>query len=97
MSASDNQQAIRERIDALAGHMASIRRNLEKLMAENQRLREVVRLAESELRKRRDQVQHLENELQGLLGDRNEAKARIDSAIDKLDQLMATDMEKEEQ
>jgi len=97
MSASDNQQAIRERVETLTEHMAAIRRNMEKLMAENQRLREVVRLAESELRKRRDQVQHLESELQGFQSDRNEAKARVESAIDKLDQLMAADMEKEEQ
>lgn len=97
MSASDNQQAFRERIEALTEHLASIRRNMEKLMAENQRLREVVRLAESELRKRRDQVQQLENELQGVTSDRNEARARVESAIDKLDQLMAADVEKEEQ
>jgi len=97
MSASDNQQVIRERIEVLAEHLASIRRNMEKLMAENQRLREVVRLAESELRKRRDQVQQLENELQGVTSDRSEARARVESAIDKLDHLMAADMEKEEQ
>lgn len=97
MSASDNQQILRDRIDTLAEHMAAIRRNMEKMMAENQRLREVVRLAESELRKRRDQVQSLEGELQRLQGDRSEARARVGSALDKLDQLMAADMEKEEQ
>ncbi|HKI60019.1 MAG TPA: hypothetical protein VKA23_03190, partial [Mariprofundaceae bacterium] len=68
----------------------------EKLMAENQRLREVVRLAESELRKRRDQVQNLESELQGIQSDRLDAKARVESAIEKLDHLMAADTEKEE-
>lgn len=97
MSAADNQQAIRNHIETLSEHMAAIRRNMEKLMAENQRLREVVRLAESELRKRRDQVQHLQNELQGMQGERNEARARVESAIEKLDHLMAADMEKEEQ
>jgi len=97
MSAADNQQSIQHRVEKLTNHMSAIRRNMEKLMAENQRLREVVRLAESELRKRRDQVQHLETELQGLQSDRNEAKARVESAIDKLDQLMAADTEKEEQ
>jgi chromosome segregation ATPase len=96
MSAADNQEAIGQRIEKLTEHMAAIRRNQEKLMAENQRLREVVRLAESELRKRRDQVQHLESELQGLQSDRLDAKARVESAIDKLDQLMAADAEGEE-
>ena len=65
-------------------------------MAENQRMREVVRLAESELRKRRDQVQHLESDLQGLQGNRLDAKARVDHAIEKLDLLM-TSSEKESQ
>ena len=97
MSATDNQEAIQQRIEKLTQHMSAIRRNMEKLMAENQRLREVVRLAESELRKRRDQVQHLETDLQGLQGDRHDAKARVESAIEKLDHLMAADTGKSEQ
>jgi len=96
MSAADNQEAIQERVTKLTEYMSAIRRNQEKLMAENQRLREVVRLAESELRKRRDQVQHLESELQGHQSDRLDAKARVESAIEKLDHLMAADTEKEE-
>ncbi len=96
MSASDNQGALRQRIEKLTEHLSTIRRNQEKLMAENQRLREVVRLAETELRKRRDQVQHLESDLQGMQNDRNEAKARVESAIEKLDHLMAADTEQEE-
>lgn len=96
MSAADNQKAIQERVTKLTEYMAAIRRNQEKLMAENQRLREVVRLAESELRKRRDQVQTLESELQGGQSDRLDAKARVESAIEKLDHLMAADTAKEE-
>jgi len=96
MSATDNQEAIQQRIEKLTQHMSAIRRNMEKLMAENQRLREVVRLAESELRKRRDQVQHLESDLQGLQSNRLDAKARVDHAIEKLDLLVA-DAEKEGQ
>ncbi|MCK5308262.1 MAG: hypothetical protein KAJ73_06585, partial [Zetaproteobacteria bacterium] len=84
------------RVEKLTQSMSAIRRNLEKLMAENQRLREVVRLAESELRKRRDQVQHLESDLQGLQSNRLDAKARVDHAIEKLDLLVA-DAEKEGQ
>lgn len=96
MSAADNQEAIQARVSKLTEYMAAIRRNQEKLMAENQRLREVVRLAESELRKRRDQVQRLESELQGIQGDRLDAKARVESAIEKLDHLMAANTVKEE-
>jgi septation ring formation regulator EzrA len=96
MSAADNQEAIQQRVAKLTEYMSAIRRNQEKLMAENQRLREVVRLAESELRKRRDQVQTLESELQGIQSDRLDAKARVESAIEKLDHLMAADAEKEE-
>ena len=92
----DNREAIQQRIEMLTQSMSAIRRNMEKLMAENQRLREVVRLAESELRKRRDQVQHLESDLQGLQGNRLDAKARVDHAIEKLDLLVA-DAEKEGQ
>jgi len=97
MSASDNQSALQQRVEKLTEHLSAIRRNQEKLMAENQRLREVVRLAETELRKRRDQVQHLESDMHGLQSDRNEARARVESAIEKLDHLMATDTEQEEQ
>ncbi len=97
MSATDNQEAIQQRVEKLTQHMAAIRRNMEKLMAENQRLREVVRLAESELRKRRDQVQHLETDLQGLQSDRFDAKARVENAIEKLDHLIAVNPNKDEQ
>lgn len=89
MGAGTNHQAIEARIETLTQHIAVVRRNMEKLIAENQRLREVVRLAEGELRKRRDQVQHLEEEIQGLQNKRLDAKARVENAMDKLDQLMA--------
>ncbi|MDQ6965449.1 MAG: hypothetical protein Q9M23_00820 [Mariprofundaceae bacterium] len=68
--------------------MSEIRRKMEGLMAENQRLREVVRLAEGELRKRRDQVQHMEQELQGLDDKRNDARARMDQVMEQLDTLL---------
>jgi regulator of replication initiation timing len=68
--------------------MATIRRNTEKMMSENQRLREVVRLAESELRKRRDQIQQLERELHDENDKRQEAKSRVEHAMEKLDQII---------
>jgi len=88
MHANSNQELLQQRIGRLTHAMAEIRRNMEKLMAENQRLREVVRLAESELRNRRDQVHRLENEITRLNGNRLEARGRVDSAIEKLEQLM---------
>lgn len=85
---SNPQQALEERIGALTEHLATIRRNMEKTIADNHRMREVVRIAESELRKRRDQVQQLENELKSLQHGRLEARARVEHAMEKLDELM---------
>jgi len=82
------QQALEEKIQALAGHLATIRRNMEKTIADNHRMHEVVRIAEHELRKRRDQVQQLESELENLQNGRMEAKARVEHAIERLDELM---------
>jgi chromosome segregation ATPase len=89
MDTDSNHDAIARRVERLNEAMAEIRRAMERLMAENQRMREVIRLAESELRKRRDQVQNLENEIHGLQNDRLEAKARVEHAMEKLDELMA--------
>ena len=83
------EQAIETRIAQLAEHLSAIRRNMEKIIAENQRMREVVRIAESELRKRRDQVQALESELDGLQNHRLEARARIENALEKIDKLVS--------
>ncbi len=85
----DAARAILERKEKLAEALEQIRRKMEGLMAENQRLREVVRLAESELRKRRDQVQQLENELHAMDDKRLEARGRVEHAMEKLDQLMS--------
>ncbi|MFQ5345453.1 MAG: hypothetical protein ACE5DZ_05780 [Mariprofundus sp.] len=83
------QQALEERIRTLTEHLASIRRNMEQTIADNHRMREVVRIAENELRKRRDQVRQLESELDSLQNGRLEAKARVEHAMEKLDELMA--------
>jgi regulator of replication initiation timing len=88
MDSNENQSQLEERLNVLTEHLATIRRNTEKLMAENQRLREVVRLAETELRKRRDQVQQFEYELQDAHEKREDAKARVDHVIEKLDQII---------
>ncbi len=83
------RQALEERIEKLSEHLTTIRRQMEKLIAENRRMREVVRLAESELRRRRDQVNHLEAELQSLQNSKLEAKARVEHAMEQLDNLMS--------
>lgn len=88
MSNIDLQQAFAGRQQKLSDALGEIRRKMEGLMAENQRLREVVRLAESELRKRRDQVQRMEQEIQGLDDKRSEARARMDHVMEQLDGLL---------
>lgn len=83
-----NQDAVSQRITRLNEVLLDVRRSMERLMAENQRMREVLRLAESELRKRRDEVQKLETEINSLQNSRLDAKARVEHAIEKLDELM---------
>jgi len=83
------QQALEQRIHALTDHLSVIRRNMEKTIADNHRMREVVRIAENELRKRRDQVQQLENELENLQHGRLDAKARVEHAMEQLDGLIS--------
>jgi len=90
MHEHDPKQALESRIQQLSEHIGVIRRNMETLIADNHRLREVVRLAESELRKRRDQVQNLEAELQSLQNSKLEAKARVEHAMEKLDELITS-------
>ena len=89
MQKTNPKHMFAERKDKLSNALAEIRRKMEGLMAENQRLREVVRLAESELRKRRDQVQQFENEQHDLNDKRLEAKGRVENIMEKLDHLMA--------
>ncbi len=84
------QDQFQQRIDRLGSLLVEIRRNLESLMAENQRLREVVRLAESELRNRRDQVQKLEARHQSLQGRQDKAKMAVEQTIARLDELTAS-------
>ena len=89
MDAELPEQKIQERLEKLLDHLATVRRNHEQILAENKRLREVARLAESELRKRREQIEKLQLERQNLENKRLEAKARIEHTIEKLDVLAA--------
>jgi len=81
------QEQFQERIDRLGHLLADVRRNMESLMAENQRLKEVVRLAESELRNRRDQVQKLETQHQTMQERQSEARRAVEQTIARLDAL----------
>ena len=84
----DPEQEFSRRKEKLSAALAKIRRKMEGLVAENQRLREVVRLAEGELRKRRDQAQQMENNLHGLDDTRREVSGRMEDVMEKLDHLV---------
>lgn len=88
MQEESHYKAMESRIAQLNDHLNEIKRNMEKLISENRRMREVVRLAERELRKRRDQVEKLEKELNSMNNNRLEARARVDHAIEKLDEIL---------
>ncbi len=89
MNAEEQSKKVEEQVSILLEHLATIRRNHEQILAENRRLREVARLAEAELRKRREQIEKLQLEHQNLENKRLEAKARIEHTIEKLDVLAA--------
>ncbi|MFQ5355992.1 MAG: hypothetical protein ACE5DY_05825 [Mariprofundaceae bacterium] len=91
MSGENTRELFLNRISELGETLGQIRRNMESLAAENQRLKEVVRLAEGELRKRRDQVEGLEKELQVINDQRLEARARVEHTMEKIDGLLAVD------
>jgi len=87
MQESEYQLCI-TKIDALREHLGAIEQQKGAQAAENQRLREVVRLAEVELQKRREQIQELEAEINALQQEKNEARVRVENAIERLDQMM---------
>jgi hypothetical protein len=89
MNAEQQEKELEGRVEMLMEHLATIRRNHEQILSENKRLREVARLAESELRKRREQIEKLQLERQNQENKRLEAKARIEHTIEKLDVLAA--------
>ena len=89
MNKQQDEQVIQQRLDILVEHLATIRRNHEQILAENKRLREVARLAEGELRKRREQIEALQGERQNLENKCFDAKARVEHTIEKLDILVA--------
>jgi len=89
MNIEQQGEVAEEKVELLLEHLATIRRKHEQILAENKRLREVARLAEGELRKRREQIEKLQLEHQNTENKRLEAKARIEHTIEKLDVLAA--------
>jgi len=85
------QEIVQGRLDELSQMLGEIRRKMESLAAENHRLKEVVRLAESELRNRRDQVQRIETALQTSDDQRLEVRARVANTMEKIDGLLAVE------
>jgi len=85
------QEIVQNRLDELSQMLGEIRRKMESLAAENHRLKEVVRLAESELRNRRDQVQRIETALQISDDQRLEVRARVANTMEKIDGLLAVE------
>jgi len=85
------QEIVQGRLDELSQMLGEIRRKMESLAAENHRLKEVVRLAESELRNRRDQVQRIETALQISDDQRLEVRARVANTMEKIDGLLAVE------
>ena len=90
-SVPGKSQIIQSRLDELGQTLAEIRRNMEALVAENHRLKEIVRLAEAELRNRRDQVQKMETELQASDHLRLEVQARVANTIEKINGLLTVE------
>lgn len=80
---------IQARLEMLMEHLQTIRRNHEQILSENKRLREVARLAEGELRKRREQIERLQMEHHNSESKRLEAKSRIEKTMENLDLLAA--------
>ncbi|MDX8412185.1 MAG: hypothetical protein R8K46_10010 [Mariprofundaceae bacterium] len=94
MSESDHdqplpEQAVQARLDELNAVILDVRRKMEGLAAENQRLRELVRLSENELLNRRDQVKKLELDIQAGHNKRQEARARVENVMENMDRLIA--------
>ena len=83
------EQRIDSRIADLSAIIMDIRRKMEGLAAENQRLRELVRISENELQSRRDQMKKMEMEIQTGQNNRSEAKARVENVMEQMDRLLA--------
>ncbi len=86
-------QLCMNRVELLRQHLCKVEARIEAQDAENRRLQDVLRLAEHELEKRRQEIREMEEEITRLRRERNEARARVEHAIERIDQLMRTQAE----
>jgi len=91
----NNELFLKKQIEKISQSMETSLLNLEKTMADNLRLRELLRLGESELRKRREQIHQLETQLEKMQQTRVAAQKNIDQAVNRLDQVLASASERE--
>lgn len=96
MHVDDQKEAsLEKQIEKIAQAMERSLFNVEKVMADNLRLRELMRLSESELRQRRDQIHQLETRLKNMQGKRIVAQKNIDQAVTRLDQILNNSTERD--
>lgn len=76
------------RLGRLGGALIRLQRLIERLVAENRRLREILRMAEQELKKRKERIATLEAEIARLREEKIEAKARVEQALAELDDVL---------
>jgi len=83
MSTHSEQDIIEQRLNSLHEHLNTIEQHLDKVLTENKRLRGIVRLAESELRKRRDRTEALERQLQAYQDAQDNASSPSEQASEE--------------
>ncbi len=77
------------RLARLSEALGGVQRLIERLAADNRRLREILRMAEQELKKRKERIAALEAEIARLREEKIEAKARVEQALSELDDVLA--------
>ena len=96
MHVDDHKEAsLEKQIEKIAQAMEKSLFNIEKIMADNLRLRELMRLSENELRQRREHIHQLETRLKIMQGKRIVAQKNIDQAVTRLDQILNNSTERD--
>ncbi len=80
---------LKARLARLEEALGGVQRLIERLVADNRRLREILRVAEQELKKRKERIAALEEELARVREEKLEAKARVEQALAELDEVLA--------
>ncbi|MDQ6961004.1 MAG: hypothetical protein Q9M28_00535 [Mariprofundaceae bacterium] len=90
-----NEASIQKQIEKIAQAMEKSLINVEKVMADNLRLRELMRVSENELRQRREHIYQLETRLKKMQEKRVVAQKNIDQAVTRLDQMLNNSSERD--